>query len=229
MVNPSGLIGFTGFIGSELMKSVKFNFTFDRKNINDISQVKIDTICCSAPTGNRRWANSNAKEDLQNIQSLMKSIKSSSASKVILISTIDALAYTDTPYGNHRAQLEKFIKNNYNSYTIIRLCTIIHPTIQKNILYDLANSQFIENINGQSSMQWCKLDDIIDIVKDAPQGEVNLFSPPILNNDIISKFFTNMLPTIQQNTQDAVVYDVSPYWYTRDQIFNYIGDYIGNR
>ena len=64
------LIGFSGFVGSSLIRQIKFDFFYRKSNINTIQGKKFDvTICAGAPA--QKWiANKNPNEDLKNINFL---------------------------------------------------------------------------------------------------------------------------------------------------------------
>lgn len=223
----TGLIGSSGFVGTELAKAVKIDHAVNSANLPDIYNQPIDVLYCAAPSANRIWVNNNVGQDLRNIQSICESIAKTSPNHLVLISTIDSLVKPETPYGAHRKLLEQWVKANVKSYSIIRLSTIIHPNIRKNYLYDLSHGQYINNVNGESLIQWCALTDAIRIAQ-TDVGEFNLFSEPILTADIVSKFFPNLVDKIEYNKETASVYNQAPYYYSRDDIFRLVEEYLGN-
>jgi putative intracellular protease/amidase len=59
------LIGYTGFVGSNLQTQIKFDDFYNSKNIQDIKNKEYDVVyCAGAPAAN--WiANQKPTEDLQ--------------------------------------------------------------------------------------------------------------------------------------------------------------------
>ena len=67
----NALVGYTGFIGSNLKKKFKFNKFFNRKNITKIKNFNYRFIICSG-TYSKIWlANKKPKQDLKNIKNLI--------------------------------------------------------------------------------------------------------------------------------------------------------------
>ena len=69
------LIGYSGTVGTALLRQSKFFYKFNFKNINKIKNNKYDLVVCCAALGSMMKANSNPKHDLQNIKKLLNHIK----------------------------------------------------------------------------------------------------------------------------------------------------------
>ena len=68
------VVGYTGFIGSNLKRIYKSNFNFNSKKITKINK-KLDLVLC-AGTYSKRWiANKYPKKDLYNILNLTSFLK----------------------------------------------------------------------------------------------------------------------------------------------------------
>ena len=149
----NALIGYSGFVGSNI--KTKFNFTklYNSSNIEDIEYLDFDTVVCAGSYGYKWKANKYPQEDWQSIQRLIDSIQSIKAKRFILISTIDVYVKPNgvnessvididslTPYGKHRRALEIFVERKFNS-TILRLPTIFGEGMRKGVVYDLIHNQ----------------------------------------------------------------------------------------
>lgn len=139
----SALIGFTGFVGSNLLKSRFFDLKLNRSNIHTIRQKSFNhIICCGLPA--EKWkANLSPKEDLDNTLNLIDNLSKVKSEFFTLISTVDVYRtpygcderdFCDTPnqaYGINRLLLENFVATNFNSYQIIRLPGLFGPGLKK--------------------------------------------------------------------------------------------------
>ena len=222
----TALIGSNGTIGSSILTRMLFTHVYNSDNINEMKLNTFDLVVVAAPSGNRLAVNKDPALDLLNIGTIMDAILHTQINRTVLISTIDAIAYPDTAYGRHRLQLEKFVKIHCNNYHILRLSTLIGQAIKKNVLFDLKNNLFIDKINPASVIQWCPLDTLhneIDYVIKNNIKELNLVSEPITNQDLIGEFF----PTVAtQSKTETKYYDVTPYRYTRKEIYTAIRNYL---
>ena len=150
----NGLIGYTGFVGSVIQPMFKFDLFYNRSNIYDLPKSELDLLVCAAPTGNRLFVQNNPMDDLDFILTLIDHLRKTKIKKFILLSTIDVIARPNTVYGMNRKILEGWIKTNLESYSIIRMPTLIHPAIKKNILYDLKHNQLLEKINQENKVKY---------------------------------------------------------------------------
>jgi hypothetical protein len=204
------LIGSTGLVGTTLKESIKFDYEFNSKNINDfLNHDYVDAelyLSCLPAT---KWmVNKNIPEDLKNIDRIIDVISKKSYKKVILISTIDV--YCDSPlmldesypigvkklsYGTNRYFFEMLVENlvDFEELKIFRLPALYNKHIKKNILYDLINNNNIEQINTNSSFQWYNLDNLstdIESYSNAhPKRKLfNLFTEPLDTKEIVKLF-----------------------------------------
>ena len=221
-----GIVGSTGLIGNYLKTVVPYTHMFNSININEIVNYKFDTVYVSAPTSNRLQANASPENDLENIKNLFNSIKDTSIDSVVLISTVDTVLRNHLPYGKNRNILEQLISNKFNTH-IIRLSSLIHSTITKNLLFDLKHQQYLNNINLNAEIQWYDLNNLhkdISYVIEHNLKEYNLVSEPISNWEIVNKFFPNL--SLASNT--VVNQTVSPYCYTKEEMFTAMEQYLND-
>lgn len=215
-----GLIGYTGFVGSIVRPFYKFNKFYNKNNVIDLPNNKFDLLICAAPTGNRLQVQNDPMNDLEMILFLIDHLRKTSFKKFVLISTIDTLAKPNTRYGMNRKILEWYVKSNLDNTSIIRMPTLIHPEIKKNILFDLKNKQWLEKVNLKSTAQYYNMSRLkadIDYTIEHNIKELNLFSEPISNQEIISRFFPELKIDLKSSTSQE--YNVYPQKFTKEEIF----------
>jgi len=201
----NALIGYSGFIGSNLLNIKKNLLKFNSKNISKIKNHKFDTVIC-AGTYSKMWlANKKPKEDLDNIKRLMNNLKLINAKKFILISTCEVygnhaqcnektriIKSKLSNYGLNRFYLEEFVKRKFLDHHIIRLPIVYGKKFSKNFLYDLINKKNLENLNGNDLVQIYDVKNLkrdIDILEKKKIKLINLSSSPIKIDKIAKKFF----------------------------------------
>jgi len=126
------LIGSTGFVGSNLRKQMSFEECYNSTNITDIEGKHFDLVICCGASAKKWWANQNEAADLAQIESLIKSLTTVTATRFVLISTIDVYPQTTSededcaiepvrnhPYGRHRYLLEEFVRTRFAEHNIV--------------------------------------------------------------------------------------------------------------
>ena len=226
-MDNNGIIGGTGFIGSTLCSWLDFNYRYGRNNMQDLIDKELDLLICTAPTGNRLQVQENCILDLEMIMYLIDHLRKSKPKYFVLISTIDTLTKPNSKYGLNRRILEGWIKSNLENYSIIRLPTLVHPEIKKNVLFDLKNNLYLDKINPDSVNQYYDLTRLPIDIKYAVENnikELNLFSEPVSNREIIEKFYPTV--TVGQNAGPAQTYNVNPYYTSKLEILDLLEKYF---
>jgi len=203
-----GLIGNTGLIGGVLKSTILFDLEYNTSNISDIQGKHFDVLYCAAPSSNRLLANKYPEQDQSNIRLLIDYLKTITVDRFVLISSVDVLHAPETVYGHNRGQLEKFVKTQFNNHHVIRLCTLIHSDIRKNILYDLKHSLYLDKINANTVRQYYPLDKLVEDINTIINNniqDINLVSEPIKDQIIIDRFF----PNISVNSASCEPYNLS--------------------
>lgn len=204
------LIGNSGLVGSTILESETYDYTFNSKNLYTFNNIAKDGdelfLTCLPAT---KWlVNKNLTEDIQNIYRIIDTISQHSYSKITLISTIDV--YNDSPlqsnedyspnisklsYGNNRYLFELMVREmvKTDDLKIFRIPALFNKNIKKNVLFDLINNNNVEQINSNSSFQWYNLDNLSKDIKHYSEkypNEVlfNLFTEPLDTMDIINLF-----------------------------------------
>lgn len=148
----TSLVGYTGFVGSNIESKFKFNNLYNSKNIEQAFGTNPDLLIYSGVRAEKFLANNEPQRDLEIVKNAFENIKRINPKHVVLISTIDVYktpvnvdenSIIDTeslhPYGYNRYQLEKMVSDNFENHTIIRLPGLFGKNIKKNFIYDLIN------------------------------------------------------------------------------------------
>jgi len=212
-----------GLVAQQVIEVVKPSSVFTSSNILELSNKEWDTIYCAAPSGNRIWAQQNPNKDKSNVWQIINQCAMTKFKRFVLFSSGDTQVKPNTDYGHNRLQLENYANTLPNS-SIIRLPSLIHASITKNILYDIKNNCWLDKINPNNQLQWFDLSLLKDWIT-TNEREINLCSEPILAQDIVTEFAPAI--TVQLDyTRKGDVYDLQPYSYTREEIFASIRDYL---
>ena len=91
MASESALVGYSGFVGGNLLRQHHFDKLFNSKNINEIEALSVDLLVLSATQPMRWWANLHPREDWEGIERLLRSLERVTARRVVLISTVDTV------------------------------------------------------------------------------------------------------------------------------------------
>ena len=223
--NNIAVVG-NGLIGKRLQKFVNATHVFGSKQLLDLPLHEYDTVYVAAPSGNRIWASQNPGFDQASTGLLIRNLITTRCNRMVLISTGDTQVKPDSGYGKNRLELENAVRGRFKNHYIIRLPGLIGNDITKNILYDIKHkTEWVSKINGAIKQQWYPLDDLeYDIPKiiNGDERIVNLGSEPILNQNIVNQFSD----TTDVNFESAVDYNLKPYKYTKEQIFEQISLYM---
>ena len=83
------IVGYSGFVGGNLLLKHKFDYFFNSKNFIDAINLNIDTIYFCGIPAVKWYANKNIDEDTEIIHNIKNILKTMKIKKFILISTID--------------------------------------------------------------------------------------------------------------------------------------------
>ena len=85
----NALIGYTGFVGSNLLRAGRFEALFNSSNIRELGKGPYEVIVCAGAPGVKWKANLEPDKDVASIQLLMDCLSAVRVNHVVLISTID--------------------------------------------------------------------------------------------------------------------------------------------
>ena len=201
----SALIGHTGFVGGLLARREHFDLTVNRANLDTLRGRELERLVCAGLPAAKWLANQEPEADRANIERLCGVLRSVTARRFVLISTIDVYPRTrdadedfdcgslpNHPYGRHRLAFETFVRERFPHALILRLPALFGPGLRKNVLFDLLHGNQLERINPSSRFQWYPLERLpADVATAAAAGltVVNLFTEPLATQRIVERFF----------------------------------------
>lgn len=180
----NALVGYTGFVGSNLANEFKFDKVYNSKNIIEAYDTQPDLLVYAGVPATKFLANKNEILDFAVIKNAISNIKQINPQKLVLISTVDVfdkpIGIDESfkinpdrlkPYGKNRFYLEIWVKNNIKNYLIVRLPALYGKNIKKNFIFDMIN--IIPTM--LSNIKYNELSVQSKIIKDNYQKESNGF------------------------------------------------------
>lgn len=200
----TALIGYTGFVGSNIEQQTSFDDLYNSKNIGDIENKEYDLVVSAANRAEMWRINQEPDIDRAEIDEFISHIRKAKIGKLVLISTVGIYkdpngANEDTPietegllpYGLNRYHLEQFCRDNFDT-TIVRLPGLFGSGLKKNVIYDLLHDNMIDKIHSDGTYQYYNLDNIwrdISIAVDNNLSLVNLAVPPVSTREVAKVAF----------------------------------------
>ncbi|MGQ7957263.1 pyridine nucleotide transhydrogenase [Pseudomonas sp. SP16.1] len=199
------LIGYTGFVGSTLLKQSKFDALYRSTTIGEIAGRSFDTIVCAGAPAQKWIANREPEQDRGKIEGLIAHLKTVKCKTFILISTVDVFGSPtsvdeSTPvveaglhaYGMHRRLLEKFVEEHFDNFLIVRLPGLVGPGLRKNVIFDFLNDNNLQAIDSRGAFQFYPMVNLwydIQIALRAGLRLVHLTAQPVSVADVSSQGF----------------------------------------
>ncbi|WKN23569.1 pyridine nucleotide transhydrogenase [Azotobacter vinelandii] len=229
----NSLIGFSGYVGSTLLKQGDFSALYRSVNISDIDNQVFDMVICAGAPAQKWIANREPEADLQKIETLISHLKTVQCKSFILISTVDVFRSPvgvdeDTPideaglhaYGLHRRLLEMFVEEHFSNYLIVRLPGLVGPGLRKNVIFDFRNENNLQSIDSRGVFQFYPMVNLwydIQTALNAGLKLIHLTAEPISVADLslkgFGKLFTNTLAnsvaTYDMQTKHAQIFGMS--------------------
>lgn len=146
------LVGYTGFVGSNLAAAAEFDGLYNSKNIQEAFGTQPDVLYYSGVPAAKFIANKYPEQDLDIIKNAVENIRKIAPKKLVLISTVDVYKNPNgkdedsvmeteclEAYGRNRLYLEEQVKEICPDYHIVRLPGLYGKNIKKNFIYDYIN------------------------------------------------------------------------------------------
>ena len=185
-----GLIGHTGFVGSNLARQTRFDATYNSSNIESIAGQEFDLLVVSGVRAEKWIANANPEQDKAGIDRLLGAIKDVKARQIVLVSTVDVFM---TPievdesspvkteglhaYGKHRYELEQRLADRFPTL-VARLPALYGPGIKKNVIHDFLKDHETHKIDSRGVFQFYGLQRLWRDIEVALAGDVGLLHLP---------------------------------------------------
>lgn len=165
----TALVGYTGFVGSNLASRHKFDDLYNTNNIHEIAGKSYKLVVSGANRADSFRINQNPEEDLRDVTSLVDQLSKTTIEKLVLISTVcvypgdtspdETTLLTEhglTPYGQNRLHQERRLGEIFDT-TIIRLPQLYGDNLKKGVIYDLLNDYRVEHIDPEGMFQYYDL------------------------------------------------------------------------
>ena len=219
------IIGYKGFVGSNLKRIYQDAEGAGRKDMSKLAGIAFDTVYCAAPQAKKWWANKNPEEDKNEITNLLDSCRHIKCKKkFVLFSTVDVydppekvdeqteISNDIHPYGSNRLFLEQKLTDTFgDKILIVRLPALVGEGLKKNVIFDFLNDNNVDKVNPNSKFQWFNLsfiDEVLDFAIATPQINVlNVATEPLDTSIIVDNFFPNYKPVLNWDLK-AINYDV---------------------
>ena len=143
------IVGYTGFVGSNLCSYHTFAGQYNSKNIKEAFGSRPELLVYSGVPAEMFLANKDPEGDLAIIKNAIENIKKIMPEKLVLISTVavypkpngvdetDVIRTEDlSAYGKNRRYLEQWVEENVKDHLIVRLPAIYGIHMKKNFIYD---------------------------------------------------------------------------------------------
>lgn len=146
------LVGYTGFVGSNIYAAGDFDAVYNSTNIEEAYGTVPDLLVYAGLRAEKYLANNAPDKDMELIRQAQRNIAKIAPKKLVLISTIDVFKIPQNvdensmivteglhPYGYDRYQLECWVREKYPDALIVRLPGLFGQNIKKNFIYDYIN------------------------------------------------------------------------------------------
>lgn len=201
----NALVGYTGFVGSNIYAAGNFDAVYNSKNIEEAYGTKPDLLIYAGVRAEKYLANNEPEKDMEQIVQAEENLAKIDPRKLVLISTIDIFkipkdvdetTQVDTsgllPYGYNRYQLELWVRKNYPEALIVRLPGLFGANIKKNFIYDYLNA--IPSALADAKMkELLRLDDRLkDYYHKQDNGFYRLNSISVEEGKVLKEKFTRI-------------------------------------
>lgn len=200
----TALIGYTGFVGSNILAAHGFDDVYNSSNIDDIRGREYDLVVSSGNRADSFRINTHGDEDRAEIDAYIDRVTAAKIGKLVLISTVcvypaggepDESTPTAedglTPYGANRLHQEQRFADAFDT-TIVRLPQLYGANLRKGVVYDLANEYRVEYIRPQTQYQHYDVRRLwrdIQTAVDAGLPALNVATPPLSNAELAAEVF----------------------------------------
>ena len=244
----AALIGYTGFVGSNLLREYPFAGRYNSANIERIAGAHFDLIVCAGAPAAKWKANQEPAADRACLGRLMAALERVICRRFILISTVDVYGCVNgvdetcpptgaTPYGQHRLELEQFTADRFHTL-IVRLPALFGPGLKKNAIYDLMNNNQIEKIDSRAVYQFYNLNRLwrdLRIAAGAKLSLIHLATEPVSMCEVARVVFgrewVNHLPgtpaRYDLRTRHAALYGgTSGYICSKNRVLTELAEFV---
>ena len=239
----TALIGYTGFVGGNLIKQYQFDDLYNSKNITEIKGKKYELIISAGVYAVKWLANKDPIKDVNSINILIEALQEVEAKEFILISTVDVYPHpknidentkididTLVPYGKNRLILEKFIQNEFSNHRILRLPGLFGEGLKKNVIFDFMNNNCIDMIHQDGVFQYYYLDRLQDDIEKVRKNNItliNIATEPISVQTLAKEIFNiNFKNSIKSPPPDYDMHSIYSKLWGNQEKYLYMKDTV---
>lgn len=185
-----GLIGHTGFVGSNLARQTRFDASFNSSNIESIAGQEFDLLVVAGVRAEKWIANANPEQDRAGIDRLLAALRAVKARQVVLVSTVDVFVSpidvdestaVETsglhPYGRHRYELEQTLSGRFKTL-VARLPALYGRGIKKNVIHDFLKDHETHKVDSRGVFQFYGLQRLWADLEVAMKNDLGLLHLP---------------------------------------------------
>ena len=146
----TGLIGYTGLVGSNLAAQRDFDHVYNSRTIEEIRGRRFSLLVNSGVSAVKWKANQEPDADRKAILGLWRELETVEADVFVQISTIDVVPRGDEetpideaalePYGRNRHELERLVASRFPRRLVVRLPHVFGSGLKKGFVYDLIHT-----------------------------------------------------------------------------------------
>lgn len=248
---PSGLIGYSGFVGSNLLRQHAFDELYNSKNIRDIQGREFDVLVCAGVSAVKYKANKEPEADWEGIQKLLQALLTVKSKQLVLISTVDVypnpvgvneqddITAEEYPaYGKNRLRLEREVRATFPQVHIVRLPGLYGRGLKKNFIFDLHNNNCLHLTHKDSTFQFYNLENLWSDIQTVIQKNIpliNITTEPVQAQQVAKRSFGVGFETVTE--KPPVQYDIQtvhapafgkagPYVYSAEYTFEQIKQFV---
>ncbi|MDR2612832.1 MAG: NAD(P)-dependent oxidoreductase [Deltaproteobacteria bacterium] len=195
------LVGYTGFVGSNLAAKHPFDGLYNSRNVSSAFGTRPDLLVYAGVPAEMYLANTDPAADLAVIENAAENIRRIEPKALALISTIAVLddpvgAYEDCPvdpsrltaYGRHRHRLEWLARGIVDDCHVLRLPALFGRGIKKNFIYDIMHHFPARLDAGRFGEFAAREPAVADCYRPEASGFFRLDAPPGREGDLREAF-----------------------------------------
>jgi hypothetical protein len=204
MSMKTALIGYTGFVGSNLAAAYEFTDRYNTSNIELIRRRSYDLVVSAAGRADSHRINGDGAADRAEIEDYVSILSTVDTPQLVVISTVciypgqtspDETTPLSTegltPYGANRLAMEQTLSGRFDTLAV-RLPQLYGLGLKKGIVFDLLNDYRVEYIRPEGRFQYYDLRRLwadIQIALRAGLKMLNVATPALTSARVAAECF----------------------------------------
>ena len=200
----TALIGYTGFVGSNLAAATEFTDVYNTANVGGIRGRTYDLVVSAAGRADSHRINEHGDADRAEIEDYVALLSTVRAARLVVVSTVciypgggspdettPLSAEGLTPYGANRLYMEQTLAARFATLAV-RLPQLYGNGLKKGIIYDLLNDYRISYIRPEGRFQYYDVRRLwadTQLALQAGLTTLNLATPSLRNAHVAAECF----------------------------------------